>query len=69
MRTYVFFLYLIPNTRLAGQEMMLRSSENSDKSTSKSLQPNTSPLNDEDGYFASYTHHDIHMTMLKVYDT
>ena len=46
--------------------MMLRSSENSEKSKSKTISPHSLSLNDEDGYFASYTHHDIHMTMLKV---
>ncbi|RUS86663.1 hypothetical protein EGW08_005537, partial [Elysia chlorotica] len=55
----------IEKLKLAGQEMMLRSSDNPEKSKSKALSAQNSSLNDEDGYFASYTHHDIHMTMLK----
>ncbi|GFN80895.1 protein arginine N-methyltransferase 3 [Plakobranchus ocellatus] len=58
-------LQQIEKLKIAGQEMMLRSSDNPDSSNSTVKSSLDQSLNEEDGYFASYTHHDIHMTMLK----
>ncbi|GFR86495.1 protein arginine N-methyltransferase 3 [Elysia marginata] len=55
----------IEKLKIAGQEMLLRSSDNPISSKSEKLRSQSSSLSEEDGYFASYTHHDIHMTMLK----
>lgn len=51
--------------RLVGQQLVLGAG---DGMTEKDLAAaNEQSLSDKDGYFASYGHHDIHMTMLKVY--
>ncbi|KAK6987227.1 protein arginine N-methyltransferase 1 [Biomphalaria glabrata] len=48
--------------RLTGQSLV---SGSGDSKEDKSHICNNSSLAEEDGYFASYGHHDIHMTMLK----
>lgn len=56
----------IEKLRLSGQQFLLRNNdkEAGDKNTTESQHANDK-LNEEDGYFASYTHHSIHATMLK----
>ncbi|CAL1546977.1 unnamed protein product [Lymnaea stagnalis] len=50
----------IEKLRITGQNLVASS-----KGEDENVQINGSQLNDEDGYFASYSHHDIHMSMLK----
>ena len=50
--------------RESGQQFVMRMSSNDKKKEINGVIEDS--LNEEDGYFASYTHHDIHATMLKV---
>ncbi|XP_059157446.1 protein arginine N-methyltransferase 3-like [Physella acuta] len=49
----------INKLRISGQNLLTESSDKVNRV------PNGISLEEEDGYFASYSHHDIHMTMLK----
>ncbi|XP_005109280.2 protein arginine N-methyltransferase 3 [Aplysia californica] len=59
----------IERLRLSGQQFVMRmntkDSAGDERDNSKSADHSNSHLQEEDGYFASYTHHDIHLTMLK----
>jgi len=53
----------IEKLRESGQQFVMRMSSNDKKKEINGVIDDS--LNEEDGYFASYTHHDIHATMLK----